>query len=369
MTPDRSAIVEDLRVSAFDVPTDAPESDATLEWDSVTLVLVEARSRGKTGLGFTYGHPAVASLVDTKLSGVVAGCDAFDVRGASERMRAEVRNLGGPGMTALAMSAVDNALWDLKARLLDVPLVKLLGQVRDACPVYGSGGFTSYSVAQLGEQLAGWVEKGVAKVKIKVARHPSQDPERLRVAREAIGNSTELFVDANGAFKRKDALRWAERYAGFGVRWFEEPLSSDDLEGLRLMRDRAPAAMDIAAGEYGYDVFYFRRMLEAGAVDVLQADVTRCGGTTGFLDVAALCRSHNMNLSSHTAPAMHAHLCCALPEVVHMEYFHTHARAEKLLFDGPHEPEQGTLRPSLSRPGNGLALKRSDAEKYLAYAS
>src|SRR5579883_1085598 len=220
----------------------------------------------------------------------------------------------------MAIAAVDAALWDLKARLLDLPLVTLLGASREAAPIYGSGGFTSYSQEQLQNQLGGWVAMGIPRVKMKIGRDPDADPMRVAHAREAIGPDTELFVDANGAYSRKEALALANIFAAeYGVTWFEEPVSSDDLDGLHLIRDRAPAGMDIAAGEYGYDSFYFRRMLDAGAVDVLQADGTRCAGITGFLHAAALCQAHCMRLSAHTAPAWHTHVCCAASPVIHLE--------------------------------------------------
>ena len=148
------------------------------------------------------------------------------------------------------------------------------------------------------------------------------------------------------------------------MRWFEEPVSSDDLAGLRLIRDRAPAGMDIAAGEYGYMLPYFEAMLAAGAVDCLQADVTRCEGITGFMRVAALCQARSLELSAHCGPAIHLHPCCAAPSLRHLEYFHDHVRVERLLFDGVPEPVAGTLAPDLSRPGNGLELKTADAAPY-----
>jgi L-alanine-DL-glutamate epimerase-like enolase superfamily enzyme len=266
----------------------------------------------------------------------------------------------------MAISAVDCALWDLKARILDVPLVTLLGQVRTGAPIYGSGGFTSYSDQQLSSQLSGWVNQGIRSVKMKIGHDANRDLQRVQVAREAIGADAELFVDANGAYSRKQALAQAEKFARFGVCWFEEPVSSDDLEGLRLLRDRAPAGMEIAAGEYGYDVFYFQRMLAAGAVDVQQADITRCGGVTGFLQVAALCQAHNIPLSAHTAPALHTHVVCAVTPFKNLEYFHDHVRMERMLFDGLPQLINGELRPDLSRPGLGLELKRADARKLAA---
>ncbi|GCE06034.1 enolase C-terminal domain-like protein [Dictyobacter aurantiacus] len=362
---DNGVAIERLEVSAYTVPTDSPESDGTYVWDKTTIVIVEAYGGGKCGLGYSYADTATANLIKTMLARVVEGRDAMNVSGSWAAMVESIRNLGRPGIASMAISAVDSALWDLKARLLDLPLVSLLGAVRDAAPIYGSGGFTSYSREQLQGQLGAWVAAGIPRVKMKIGRQPDADPLRVAQAREAIGPDTELFVDANGAYSRKEALALAEIFASqYGVTWFEEPVSSDDLEGLHLLRDRAPAGMDIAAGEYGYDLWYFRRMLEANAVDVLQADATRCGGITGFLNAAILCEARSLELSSHCGPALHIHACCAVQNFRHMEYFHDHVRIEHLFFDGVPEPVDGALHPDLTRPGMGLEFKRSDAEKY-----
>jgi L-alanine-DL-glutamate epimerase-like enolase superfamily enzyme len=364
--PSNVVRIENLTVSSYTVPTDLPESDGTFEWDSTTIVVVTVEAGGKQGIGYTYADGATATLIHQVLSPVVVGLDALSPSAAYMAMWRRVRNLGRPGICSMGISAVDFAIWDLKARLLATPLVKLLGQVRQGAVIYGSGGFTSYSDAQLAKQLSGWVEQGIQSVKMKIGRNAKADLQRVRVAREAIGEDPELYVDANGAYSRKDALSQALIFSGFDVKWFEEPVSSDDLDGLRLIRDRAPAGMDIAAGEYGYDIFYFRRMLSAGAVDVQQADITRCGGVTGFLQVAALCQAHNVALSGHTAPALHTHVACAVSPFKNLEYFHDHVRIENMLFDGLPELIDGELRPDLSRPGTGLELKRADAEKFAA---
>jgi L-alanine-DL-glutamate epimerase-like enolase superfamily enzyme len=357
--------IERLDVSPFVVPTDFPESDGTLAWDKTTLVVVEATGGGIRSLGYTYADTATALLIKDVLTPVVLGRDVMAVPGTWAAMVHAIRNLGRPGVVSMAISAVDSALWDLKARLLDLPLVTLLGAVREGVPVYGSGGFTSYSLEQLQKQLGGWVNEGISRLKMKVGTHPSDDLDRVRAAREAIGSNAELFVDANGAYTRKQALAFAEKFkADCNVSWFEEPVPSDDLEGLRLLRDRAPAGMDIAAGEYGYDQLYFHRMLEAGAVDVLQADASRCAGITGFLRAASLCEANAIPLSAHCAPSLHAHPCCAAAPVRHVEYFHDHARIEHMLFDGVLTPVNGELRPDLSRPGMGLELKTSDAARF-----
>src|SRR5437763_3678325 len=358
--------VERLDVAAYEIPTERTESDGTLEWDSTTMVVVEAQAGDATGLGYTYGDVAVGALVESKLAGVVEGRDAMAVPAAWEAMVEAIRNLGRPGICSMAIAAVDIALWDLKARLLDLPLVALFGAAHEAVPIYGSGGFTSYSLDELRQQLGDWVEQGIPRAKMKVGREPSKDPRRVAAARDAIGPAAELFVDANGAYSRKQALELAEDFAAQRVSWFEEPVSSDDLEGLRLIRDRSPVGMEVAAGEYGYDLPYFERMLEAGAVDVLQADVTRCAGITELTRVGALCRARSLALSGHTAPALHVHPLCAIEQLAHLEYFHDHARIESMLLDGVPDPAGGALRPDLSRPGHGLELRTADAEAFAA---
>jgi L-alanine-DL-glutamate epimerase-like enolase superfamily enzyme len=358
MTP----TVDDLRLTVRTIPTDAPESDGTLEWDSTTIVIVEVLGGGMRGLGYTYGSPACAAVVDGDLHDVVIGRSALDVPAAWLAMQRAVRNNGRVGITAMAISAVDIALWDLAARLHGISVSTLLGAFHDEVPVYGSGGFCSYTDEQLADQLGGWASQGIPRVKMKVGRDPGADRHRLRVARESIGPDVELYVDANGAFARKEALAWAERYAAsWDVKWFEEPVSSDDLEGLRLIRDEAPAGLEIAAGEYAYIPSDFRNLV--GSVDCLQADVTRCGGITGVLSASGLANAHSIDVSAHCAPAISTHAFCAVERRRHLEYFHDHVRIEGMVFDGVPEPENGVLRPDRSRPGNGLELRRKDAAR------
>ena len=360
-----AAPVESVEVSAYRIPTDFPEADGTFSWDATTLVLVELSAGSARGLGFSYTDVSAATFISSVLVPELKGQDAFAIPQTLAKLLRAVRNLGRPGVAACALSAVDIALWDLKAKLLGLPLFRLLGPARTEVPLYGSGGFTSYPVERLQAQLGGWTEQGFRRVKMKVGQDPEQDPARVRAARQAIGEGCELFVDGNGAYRRKQALALAERFAEARVTWFEEPVSSDDLAGLRLLRDRAPAGMSIAAGEYGHDTAYFQRMLAAGAVDVLQADATRCLGISGFLRTAALAEAFETPLSAHTAPSVHLHAACAAPGAfLHLEYFHDHARLERLLFDGVVQPVEGRLVPDPDRPGLGIELKRADAERF-----
>jgi L-alanine-DL-glutamate epimerase-like enolase superfamily enzyme len=331
-------------------------------WDSTTIVIVEAVCAGRRGLGFTYAPEAAAAVVCDLLAPVVRGREPDDVAALSLELGAELRNAGRPGIARCALSAVDLALWDLRARLHDLPLTALLPRVHDRVPVYGSGGFCSYDDAQLREQLGGWVSQGIPRVKMKLGREPEKDSHRLDVAREAIGDA-ELYVDANGAFGAKEAVRWATRYVEeWGVLWFEEPVSSADFDGLRFVREHA--SLDVAAGEYAYVLADFRNLI--GNVDCLQADVTRCGGITGLLRVNGLAAAHGIDVSGHCAPQLSAHALCGVDRLRHLEYFHDHVRIEQMLFDGVLEPVDGALVPDTSRAGHGLELKRVDAKRWAA---
>lgn len=361
--PKMGAAIEHVGASVYVVPTDRLESDGTLSWDETTVVIAHARAGGAEGIGWTFAHASAADLAEGPLARAVRGLDASWTSAAWSAMNHAIRNIGRPGLGWEALSAVDAALWDLRAKLLGVPLFRLLGPARDAVRAYGSGGFTSYDDRTLAEQLGAWSSAGFSAVKMKVGRDPENDHTRVKVARAAIGRGVELFVDANGAWSRKQALAQMELFSRYDVTWVEEPVSSEDLDGLRLTRDRSPAGMEISAGEYGYVPDDFRRMLVADCLDVLQADGTRCGGPTGLLAVSAMCEAFHMPLSTHCAPHLHAHAGCAMRALRHIEYFHDHARIERLLFDGALEPRGGLLAPDPTAPGLGVRLLDS-AERY-----
>jgi L-alanine-DL-glutamate epimerase-like enolase superfamily enzyme len=355
--------IEDVAASVYVIPTDAPEADGTLAWDETTMVLVTAMAGGEVGMGWTYAAAAARAVVADVLAGVVVGRSPLDVAGAAEA----VRNIGRGGVAATAISAVDIALWDLKARLIGLPVASLLGRARSDVPVYGSGGFTSYDERRTREQLSGWVEKDrIPRVKIKIGEswggNERRDLERVALARDVIGPDTGLYVDANGGYTTGQAVRVAGQMTGYGVTWFEEPVSSDDTAGLAAVRSQVEP--DVAAGEYSWSLADSARLIDAGAVDCLQLDVTRCGGITEFLRGAALAAAHSLQVSAHCAPNLHAHVGAAVVNLRHIEYFHDHQRIEQLLFDGTLDPQGGALAPDPDQPGLGLHLKTTDAERY-----
>jgi L-alanine-DL-glutamate epimerase-like enolase superfamily enzyme len=362
---DVGACVDRVEVSAYQIPTATDqESDGTLVWDSTPIVVVELSCGPHTGLGYTYCHPAAGQVIQSKLTSVLGGADPLMPQKAWAQMQVQGRQMGHSGIAAMAISAVDVALWDLKAKLLGVSLADALPRYTESIAIYASGGFCNYSDDQLRQQVSEWKDTGFRSMKIKVGRDKLRDPARLDLVRHAVGPEVELMVDGNGAYCVEEALEWAARFRERDVTYFEEPVSSQDLEGMALVRHRAPAGMAIAAGEYGWNLTDFQRMLQADAVGILQADVTRCGGITNLLRVDGLCKARDLPFSAHCAPAISAHACCAMETALHIEYFYDHYRIESMLFDGTLSPDRGVLRPDRSRPGLGLELKRADARRW-----
>ncbi len=359
--------VEAVEASAYVVDADQPEADGTFSWTSTTLVLVQARAGDQTGTGWTYGSCACAAAVEHDLAPVLVGKDALAVPAAWTAMVRALRNIGRPGVAGMALSAVDLALWDLAARVHGIPLHRLLGQVRESVPVYGSGGFTTYDEARLADQLDGWVHgQGISRVKIKIGEdagsREQRDLDRVAQARSVIGPDAELYVDANGGYSVGQAVRVAGRLAEHDVTWFEEPVSSDDLSGLRHVRSRSEA--DVAAGEYGFDLAYFQRLCAAEAVDCVQVDVTRCGGPSELGRIAALAAAHGLEVSGHCAPHAHLAALAAVPNLRHLEWFHDHVRIEQLLFDGCAEPTGGSLPLRDDIVGHGLTWRAGAAAPF-----
>lgn len=354
--------ISDVRAAVYTFPTPEPEADGTLRWQATTAVVVEVGGGGQTGLGWTYSTGAAAQLIREHLVGAVTGRAVEAIPECFERMHRACRNLGGKGLVMQAISAVDIALWDLAARLRNVPVTALLGRARDRVAVYGSGGFTTLTDEQLHEQVTGWAAAGCGLMKIKIAESWGscvvRDLERVRLLRAYAGDDVRLMVDANGGYTRGQARRVGAVLDELGVVWFEEPVSSDDVQGLAILRDALRC--DVTAGEYASDGYDARAL--CGAVDCLQLDATRCGGYTGFVRGAAIAAAHNLEVSGHCAPALHAPVAAAVPNLRHIEWFADHARLEPLLVDGVPEVRDGALvvAPDL---GHGLRL-RPEARQY-----
>jgi len=356
--------IEELRLDCYRFPTEQqPEQDGTHRWQATTVVAVTLSAGGRTGLGWAYSSTAAATLISDQLAELLRGRDAFDIPAGWAAMHGAVRNIGNRGLAMQAISAVDIAWWDLKARLLDVPLTGLFGRSRETVPVYGSGGFTNLTDDQLRSQVDEWSAAGCRAMKIKIGERWGADPDRdlarVRRLRELAGPQVGLMVDANGGYSIGQARRVGQVLDEYGVIWFEEPVSSDDLTGLAGLR--SALRCDIAAGEYVSDGYEAARLLPV--LDCLQLDVTRCGGYTGWLRWSALALAANREVSGHCAPSLHASVAAAVPNLRHVEWFIDHARLEPLLVDGCPPVVDGALRPAGDRPGHGMTL-RPEADRW-----
>lgn len=365
----RSPAIDKVDAHSYTIPTPSPEADGTLAWDSTTMVVADIWAGDVHGLGWTYADTSCADLITGKLASAITGCPLLDVPRNWESMRRQIRNLGRPGVVSCAMSAVDIAMWDAAARCLGLPLTDLLGRCQDSVELYGSGGFTSFDDDQLIDQLTGWVrDQQIGRVKIKIGEsfgsRPEEDLRRVALTRDTIGDQVELFTDANGGYSVGQARRMADALDDLGVTWFEEPVSSDDLDGLATVR--ASTVIDVAAGEYGYDVAYFARM--APVVDCLQVDITRCGGYTEWTRAAAVAAAHGLEVSAHCAPNLSAHAGAATQNFRHIEWFADHDRIESELFDGCLDPSGGTVTVPRTITGHGLTLRQDAAEPYAVRA-
>jgi L-alanine-DL-glutamate epimerase-like enolase superfamily enzyme len=362
-----NATVSSVLASTYVVPTDQPEADGTFAWDATTVVVVEVAGGGHTGLGWTYSTRGCQAIIEDLLAVAVIGRCVDDVGSSWSAMVRAIRNVGRPGAASSAVAALDIALWDLKAKCQQVPLASLLGAVQPAVPVYGSGGFTTYDDRTLNAQLDGWTaDLGIGSVKIKIGEgagtREERDLDRVRQTRAVVGPGVEVLVDANGGYTRKQATRVGRHLAELDVRWFEEPVSSDDLDGLSALRDALDC--EVTAGEYGYDLPYFARMLDAGAVDCLQVDVTRAAGITEWRRVAALAAARGLDVSAHCAPTLHLAVAAATPNLRHVEWFADHVRLEGLLFEPAPAVRDGLMHVDPDRPGLGAELRVDDAARY-----
>jgi L-alanine-DL-glutamate epimerase-like enolase superfamily enzyme len=366
-TASTTAPIEEVRSAAYRIPTPEPEADGTLSWSATTMVVVQVRCGEVDGLGWTYADAACVDLIHGILADAVRGHEVLDVPARWHTMQRAIRNLGRPGVVSCALSAMDTALWDAAARIHGLPVSRLLGRVHDDVALYASGGFTTESEARLSEWLEKWVHsRGVPRVKIKIGESwgtaLSRDLARIERTRQAVGAETEVYVDANGGYSVGQAVRIGARLADHDVTWFEEPVSSDDLDGLRTVRHAVTA--DVTAGEYGYDLAYFAHMIDSEAVDCVQVDVTRCGGYTEWARIAALATAHNLAVSAHCAPNLSVHAAMTTPNFRHIEWFADHDRIESAFFDGALEPSGGRVGADLSAPGHGMTFNHEAAQRH-----
>ena len=321
---------------------------------------------GLEGLGTGDGGRTAQLLINESLKPLLIGQDPLRIEKLWDDMFWRLRGVGRKGLAFAAISAVDIALWDLKAKYFNVPLYELLGAYTDSVPIYGSGGWTHFSVDELVAEQLGYVERGMKSVKMKVGKDFGQsekeDIARLAAVREAVGDEIEILIDANNGYYAKQAIRMAREFAPYRVGWFEEPVLADDIEGLAVIA----RAIDIpvATGEHEYSKYGFRELIARGGADIAQPDIGRVGGVTEWMKVAHLAHAFNLPVAPHAFQVVHLHVTCATPNLRIVEYLGASEEFDRLAYTEFPEPVDGMWSPNPDKPGLGLELNPDVVKKY-----
>lgn len=358
--------IDKLEVKYFEIPTETPERDGTLEWLSTGLVTLELYSGSHKGLGYTYADRATASFLVEHALPYLKGKDESQHFLMLDVLKRKYRNLGNAGVTSMALSAVDIALWDLRASVLNISIQNLLGIRRECTPFYGSGFFLDDNSQDLMRQLEKFQNMGIDSFKMKIGDGFNSDISRMKDMRMRIGDEASLFVDANGYYGHKEALELSREMEKFNVSWFEEPISSDDINGLQFLKDRFPFKVNLVAGEYCYQITDVLRLIESKAVDIIQVDATRCEGVTGAMRASQLAHAYNLPVSTHCAPLLHGNIGLSLENLYISEHFYDHTRIEEKYFTHKGSYIDGAYWPSSDQIGFGWDLN-SQTREHLIY--
>jgi len=316
--------IEAIATRWLRIPLSPPIADSTHILNAIDLILVEVTAGGVTGscymLSFDYAPALLKGFVDQELKRHLIGAEADDIRGVFERSMRVCEYVGQCGIAMWGISAVDTALWDLLGRRLGVPVSLLWGRYACAVPVYGSGGWISYSEEKLGDEIRHYLARGFRGVKIKIGG-PSEDWDvaRVKTVRELVGPDVLVMVDANQALTLSRAIRTAKRLEDYALTWIEEPLPRDDIEGYQRLA--ASTSIPLAAGEREYGAEPFRRLIAARAISVVQPDLLRVGGVTGWRLVAGLAEASRLSLAPHFYREYDVHLAACYPNLIGIEWF------------------------------------------------
>ena len=321
---------------------------------------------GFEGLGIGQASPGVRQVIEADLKGLLIGQDPFNIEKLWNDMFWRVRGYGRKGVAFCALSAVDIGLWDLKAKALGLPLYKLLGPFTDSVPIYGSGGWTNLTQEELVAEMAGYVEQGIKRVKMKVGKDfgksEREDLQRLAAVRKTLGDDVAIYVDANNGYYSKQAIYMAKEFEQFQVGWFEEPVLADDIGGLAEIKHAT--SIPIATGEHEYTKHGFRELIAGGGVDIVQPDVGRVGGVTEWMKVAHMAHAFNLPVAPHAVQLVHLHLACATPNLKVVEYMNTSLEGDRVWYTEFPQPSGGMWSPFPDKPGLGLELDPYAVERW-----
>lgn len=360
--------IVDVASQVYRVPLSEPvlHSD-TRRYDAYWHVLVRTRtSEGQEGIGYAFS-PSQAMIQATQvmieeLKGAIIEGDPFSLRSLWQGMWSRSNFLGRTGPVLYALSALDIALWDTLGKVTGQPLYKLLGGAKRRVPTYASFGlWRALGLEEIGRKAAEHISRGFRAVKLRVGgeQRPEAELERVRVVREAIGKDAQLMLDVNQGWFAAQAIRMGRRLEPYDIFWMEDPVAAEDVAGSA----QVAAALDIpiTAGENHHTKFPFRRLLEAGAVDIVMVDLLRVGGISEWMKVAALAEVWNLPIVGHLMPEIHVHLLSALPHGLTVEYMPWSLG----LFQETPQVREGFLEPP-DKPGLGLELDEEALAHYEA---
>ena len=321
---------------------------------------------GFEGLGIGQASPGVRQVIEADLKGLLIGQDPFNIEKLWNDMFWRVRGYGRKGVAFCALSAVDIGLWDLKAKALGLPLYELLGPFTDSVPIYGSGGWTNLTQEELVAEMAGYVEQGIKRVKMKVGKDfgksEREDLQRLAAVRKTLGDDVAIYVDANNGYYSKQAIYMAKEFEQFQVGWCEEPVLADDITGLAEIKHAT--SIPIATGEHEYTKHGFRELIAGGGVDIVQPDVGRVGGVTEWMKVAHMAHAFNLPVAPHAVQLVHLHVACATPNLKVVEYMNTALEGDRVWYTEFPQQSGGLWSPFPDKPGLGLELDPYAVEKW-----
>ena len=321
---------------------------------------------GFEGLGVAAGIRANRAVIHDTLEPVILGRDPFATEQLWNEMYWRVRGFGRKGVAFQAISAVDIALWDLKAKAFGVPLYRLLGTAHDAVPVYGSGGWTNYSTEELVAEQQGYVNNGHKRVKMKVGkdfgRSEREDIERVAAVRKALGDDIDIYIDANNGYYAKQAIRLSRVFEEYDIGWFEEPVLADDIEGLAAVSNATN--IPVATGEHEYTKHGIADLIMRKGADIVQPDIGRVGGVTEWMKAAVLADGFNLPVAPHAYALFHLHCAMATPNLKVVEMLGAEENSNKHWFKEVPEQVNGMLKPFSDRPGFGLELDPDTVRNY-----
>jgi L-alanine-DL-glutamate epimerase-like enolase superfamily enzyme len=360
--------IESVSSRLYRVPPTVRWEDSTHHVSAIEFVVTDVETdTGLSGTGLSYttgvGGTAIVALVDDYCARMLVGEDPLAINRHWETLGKQLRR-SGTGLAQLALSAVDTALWDLAGKALRTPVHRLLGGCRDAVPVYGSGIDLVLDEDALLAHVEELLALGFDWIKIKIGKDdPAEDAARVAAVRRLIGPKRRLCVDANQVWELPDAVRHAGALAAADadLTWLEEPLHPEDVDGHASLRGRVP--LPIAIGESVYTDSQFLAYLRSGAVDVVQPDICRVGGFTGFVRIAHLAAAHHRPVAPHYIVELTLPAICAISNGLVLEWVRGGTLGELGLLAEPLRLERGVAHAS-GAPGHGVVLDRDALASY-----